>query len=161
MIITKATSKDIDGVESLYNDICDYLADKDFNPGWRKGEFPTREEALDYLKDDGLYIARENEKIVGSIALSRESDQGNVLFIHTLVVHPNHLRQGIGSQLLAFAENCARDQGLSALQLHVYENNYVAIRSYEQNGYTQVDKVDIGLREYGLEWFYLYEKKIQ
>ena len=160
MKIRKATAEDLDTVESLYNDICDYLADKEFNPGWRKGYFPAREDAIEYLEADGLYLAEENGMPVGSIALSLDPDEKDILFIHTLVVHPDHLRHGYGTGLLRFAEQCAREQGLSSLRLHVYEKNSVAIQAYERNGYNCIDKVDIGLREYGLEWFYLYERRL-
>lgn len=35
--IEKAQLNDIDELEMLYNDICDYLVTKEYNTGWRKG----------------------------------------------------------------------------------------------------------------------------
>jgi len=32
----KASLSDIDEVEDLYNDLCDFLVTKDYNPGFRK-----------------------------------------------------------------------------------------------------------------------------
>lgn len=169
----KASLSDIDDVENLYNDLCDFLGTKDFNPGFRKGYYPTRQEAMYFLEGDALYVAKADEKIVGSIALTHnanaetneslkydETNYSDILFIHIFVVHPNYQRQGIGSKILSFSTQCAKKEGAKALRLYVYEKNYVAIKSYEKSGFVYIGKEDIGLSEYGLKWFCLFEKSI-
>ena len=42
IIIKKATSQDLDAVEELYGAMCDYMADKPFNPNFRRGGYPSR-----------------------------------------------------------------------------------------------------------------------
>lgn len=171
--IEKAHLEDIDELEMLYNDVCDYLETKEYNPGWRKGCFPTREDAAYFLEDDALYTAGIDGKIIASIALSHspngesneetrymEAEYSDILFIHIVAVHPDYLRKGIASEMLSFAEQTAERENVKFLRLYVYETNDVAIRTYEKNGYARVDKVDIGLGEYGLKWFYLYEKSV-
>ncbi len=172
-IIEKAQARDIDGVEQLYNDICDFLATKEYNPGWRKGCYPTRREALYFLKDDALYVAKSEGKIVGSVALTHSSnaeaeeslqylktEQDDIFFIHDFVVHPDCHHQGIGTAMLAFAEQLGRQQGVKSVRLYVYEKNSVAISVYEKSGYVCRGKVDIGLSQFGLDWFCLYEKAL-
>ena len=158
IIIRKATLQDLDAAEALYGAVCGYLADKPFNPGWRRGVFPAREDAEQYLAADGLYIARDGGEIVGSIALTPEAD--HILCIHEAAVHPDHLRQGIGTAMLDFAAKEALRRGAAALRLYVWEGNAPAIRTYERNGFVQIGKEDIGLGEFGLDWFYLYEKRL-
>lgn len=171
--ITKAQLEDLNGVEELYNDICDFLADKEYNPGWRKGCFPTRNEAEYFYTRDALYVAKEENSIVGSIALTyssnAESDESlqyhteeskDILYIHEFVVHPKHQRKGIGTMLLDFAEKYGRSQDVKVIQLNVYEKNSVAIKAYEKSGFSFVEKVDIGLGQFGLEWFCLYKKEL-
>ncbi len=171
--ICKAQLSDIDELEMLYDDICDFLATKEYNPGWRKGYFPTRQEALYFLESDTLYTVKIGGKIVGSVALTHspnaetdkncrisELEYDDILFIHILVVHPDYLHKGIGTSILEFAKRCAKQENIKAIRLYVYENNSVAIKAYEKNGYVCIGKADIGLREYGLEWFFLYEKVI-
>lgn len=171
--IIKASLSDIDDVEKLYNDLCDFLVTKDYNPGFRKGYYPTRQEVLYFLEGDALYVAKVDEKIVGSIALTHngnaetnesvkfdETNYSDKLFIHILVVHPNYQRQGIGSKILSFSEQCAKKEGAKAIRLYVYEKNYVAIKSYEKRGFIYIGKEDIGLSQYGIKWFCLYEKSI-
>lgn len=170
-IIEKAQTRDIDGVEQLYNDICDFLAAKEYNPGWRKGYYPTRREVLYFLEKDALYVVKSQGKIVGSVALTHSSnaeaeeslqylemEQKDVFFIHDFVVHPDCHHQGIGTAMLAFAEELGRQQGVKSIRLYVYEKNTVAISVYEKSGYVYREKVDIGLSQFGLDWFCLYEK---
>lgn len=169
----KASLNDIDEVENLYNDLCDFLVTKDFNPGFSKGYYPTRREALYFLEGDALYVAKVDGKIVGSIALTHngnaetneslkydETNYSDMLFIHIFVVHPNFQRQGIGSKILSFTKQCAKKEGVKAIRLYVYEENYAAIKLYEKNGFIYIGKEDIGLSQYGLKWFCLYEKSI-
>ena len=158
ILIEKASPQDLDAVAELYGAVCDYLADKPFNPNWRRDIFPAREDAEQYLAADGLYAARDGGEIIGSIALTPEAD--HILCIQEVAVHPDHLRQGIGAAMLDFAAKEAAARGAKALRLYVWEGNAPAIRTYEKNGFVRVGKEDIGLSEFGLDWFYLYEKRI-
>lgn len=167
IIIEKATSKDLDAVAELYGAVCGYLADKPFNPGWRRDAFPTRENAKQYLAADGLYAAWEGGEAAGSIALTDspsaeevQSGEDGVFYLHVVAVHPDHLRKGVGSALLDFAAREAAQRGAKALRLYVWENNTPAIRTYERNGFLRLGKEDIGLGEFGLDWFFLYEKRL-
>lgn len=158
IIIEKAASRDLDAVEELYGTVCDYLADKPFNPNWRRDIFPARKDAEQYLAADGLYIARDGGESVGALALTPEP--GGALCIHEVAVHPGRQRQGVGTALLDFAAKEAARQGGSSLRLHVWEGNTPAILTYEKNGFVRIGKEDIGLGEFGLDWFYLYEKRL-
>ena len=167
MIIRKAASWDLNAVEVLYGAMCDYMADKPFNPNFRRGGFPTREDAEKYLAADGLYVARTGKEAAGSFAMtaspSEEDDQpgeDGVLYIHMVAVHPDHLRKGVASLMLDYAGREAADRGARLLRVYVWENNAPAIRTYEKNGFVRVGKEDIGLGEFGMDWFYLYEKRL-
>ena len=167
IIIEKAGPQDLDAVEELYGAVCDYLADKPYNPGWRRNCFPSQENAAEYLAADGLYIARDGKEVIGSIALTaspsaeeNQSGEDGVFYLHVVAVHPDHLRKGIASVMLdCMAEEAARRGGI-ALRIYVWEGNTPAIRTYERNDFVRIGKEDIGLREFGLEWFYLYEKRL-
>jgi len=166
-LIEKAGPQDLDAVAELYGAVCDYLADKPFNPGWRRDGFPCRENAAEYLAADGLYVARDGGRIAGSAGLTespsaeeeRPSEDG-ILYLHAAAVHPDCLRRGVGSALLDFAAKAAVKRGAKALRLYVWEGNGPAIQAYEKNGFLRLGKEDIGLGEFGLEWFYLYEKRL-
>lgn len=164
-------ASDIDELEQLYDDLNDYLAKGENYPGWIKGIYPVRQNAIDGVKNSNLYVAKHNGKIVGSIILSNEpdpaydkakwefeSDYSDVIVIYTFVVHPQFLKCGVGKALMDFTiEHSIKTQAKS-IRLDVYEGNMPAIRLYEKYGFKYIDTVDLGLGNYGLNWFKLYEK---
>lgn len=164
-------ANDIDELEQLYNDLNDQLAKGINFPGWRKGIYPIRQDAIDGIEHANLYVAKFNGKIVGSIILNHasevayfktqwqyESDYSDVFVVHTLAVHPDFWKCGIGNALIEFSiEHGVKSQAKS-IRLDVYEGNIPAIKLYEKCGFKYIDTVDLGLAKYGLKWFKLYEK---
>lgn len=57
-----------------------------------------------------------------------------------------------------FAENHSFTSNVKAIRLDVYDGNVPAIKLYEKCGYKYIGTVDLGLGNYGLDWFKLYEK---
>ena len=56
--IEPGTSADIDELEKLYDELNDYLAATTNYPGWIKGVYPVREDAVAGVNDETLYVAR-------------------------------------------------------------------------------------------------------
>ena len=171
IIIELGNEKDIDELEKLYDDLNDYLAAGVNYPGWLKGVYPIREDAIKGLDGGYLYVARYNGKIVGSIILSHEpesaynqakweieADYSDIVVIHTFAVHPKFMKNEIGQKLMEFATSHSKEIKAKAIRLDVYEKNVPAIKLYEKHGYRYIDTVDLGYGEYGLDWFKLYEK---
>ena len=168
--IKRGEAQDINALENLYNDLNDYLASGINYAGWKKGIYPTREEAVEGVRHQTLYVAKQNGEIAGTIILNHkpetaysnakwsfESDYTDVFVVHTFAIHPRYMKCGVGKLLLDFAADLASKSNLKAIRLDVFEGNTPAIRLYEKCGYKYVDTVDLGLKAYGLEWFKLYE----
>lgn len=164
-------ANDIDELEQLYNDLNDHLEKETNYPGWRKGIYPVRQNAIDGIKQGNLYVLKHNEKIVGSVILSHEpepayykakwgveADYSDIFVVHTFVVHPKFLKCGIGKALMDFSIKHSVNSQAKSIRLDVYEGNTPAIRLYEKCGFKYIDTVDLGLGNYGLDWFKLYEK---
>lgn len=171
LIIELGKTNDIDELEKLYDDLNDHLAKGINYPGWLKGIYPIRLNAVDGINNSNLYVARNNGKIVGSIILSHEpeaayynaewefdSDYSDVFVIHTFVVHPDFLKCGVGKTLMDFSVEHSIKSNIKSIRLDVYEKNIPAINLYERCGFKYIDTVDLGLGNYGLDWFKLYEK---
>lgn len=165
--------KDIDELERLYNDLNDYLSEGVNYPGWKKRIYPVRQDAIDGIKEESLYVARYNGKIIGSVILRHkpeaayskvkwefESDYSDVFVIYTFAVHPQFLKCGVGKALMDFAIKHSIKAQAKSIRLDVYEGNTPAIKLYEKCGFKYVDTVDLGLGSYGLKWFRLYEKML-
>lgn len=171
LMIIPGTPGDIDELEELYDVLNDYLESHVNYPGWKKGVYPVREQAENGIQNGTLYVAKRDHKIVGSVILNHEPEQvydlvqwkveadyEEIYVVHTLAVHPDYLREGVGQALLDFADELAKRDHAKAIRLDVYEKNLPAIHAYEKAGYHYIGQVDLGLRKYGLEWFKLFEK---
>lgn len=170
MIIEKGTINDIDELEDLYNDLNDYLESNINYPGWIKHIYPIRQTALDGIQDDGLFVLKTAERIIGSIILNHKpetayeeadwkisADYKDIFVVHTLVVHPQFLQRGVAYKLMTFAKEYAIQQKMRSIRLDVSENNAAAISLYEKLGYTYIATVDLKLGYKHLKWFRLYE----
>ena len=171
--IELGTSADIDELEKLYDELNDYLATTVNYPGWIKGIYPVREDAVSGVNDNSLFVARCDGKIVGSVILNHQPekayenikwkidvDYSHIFVVRTFVVHPSFLQMGVGRALMNYSLELAQRLGLSSVRLDVYEKNLPAISLYEKCGFDFIDTVDLGLGKYGLDWFKLYEKVI-
>ena len=173
-IIIKAADKhDIDEIERLYNDLNDYLAVHENGPRWKNGVYPLREHAEEALSNGTLYVAEKKKKIAGTVVYSRE--QGDVyrqiswqiafdvpvIVICKLAVHPDYLGCGVAKSLLNYATLLGKEQGIKAIRLDTYEENFPAIKLYETCGFKYMGRIDLGLEKiYGLKWYKVYEKLI-
>ncbi len=122
--IEKAVEADIDCIERLYEDVCDYLEMHKNYPGWKKGIYPVRQDAEKGVMKNALYVARVEEKIAGTIILKHDPEEGYkngswltkddyryIYVIYTLAVHPDFQKCGVATELLMFAEQVARKEG--------------------------------------------------
>ena len=78
--------------------------------------------------------------VVGYIRLGVPSplpEEAHVLAVHGLAVAPEARRRGVGTALLAAAEQRARARGARKLSLRVLSTNPTAIRLYQQFGFEQ------------------------
>lgn len=169
--IRLGTAQDINELEQLYDTVNDYLEAHTNYPGWRKGIYPNRDTAEVGIRDHCLYVAIANNTIVGSFLLRHEPEPAyltvrwnqnlsydNVYVIYTFAVNPHYFGYGIGQTMLEFITRTSIQKNIKSLRLDVYENNAPAIHLYKKCGFQYIDTVDLGLGEYGLKWFQLYEK---
>lgn len=169
-IIEKGTINDIDELENLYNDLNDYLGSGINYPGWKKGIYPIRENAVKGVIDKNLFVLKVNNEIAGSIILNNEqedaynrvdwgieADSKEIIVIHTFVVNPKYMRKGIGKKLIDFTKTYSIEKEMKAVRLDVSIHNTPGILLYEKCGYKCMGIVDLGLNIPGLVWFKLYE----
>ncbi len=168
--IVKGTTNDIDELENLYDNLNEHLQSSTNYPGWAKGIYPIRETAVIGIQNTNLFVLKMNNQIAGSIILSHEpenaysqviwgieADYKKIIVIHTLVVHPKYMKNGIGKKLLDFAKIYSSEQKMKTIRLDVSIHNAPAISLYEKCGYKYVGTVDLGLNIPELVWFKLYE----
>lgn len=89
-----------------------------------------------------LFVAEIDNQLVGLVFISIHQINDDPLFkpkkwinIDELTVLKNYRGKGIGTQLLSFVDNYAKEIKAESIRLVVWENNEKAIRFYESNSY--------------------------
>jgi ribosomal protein S18 acetylase RimI-like enzyme len=96
-------------------------------PGWRDRH------ALDVLRDDIVFVAREHDLPAGYVALRPTPDDS--VLIEQLLVAPGHERHGVGRRLIAHAEGYAISQNAPCLLVVVELDNRAAAGLYRRLGF--------------------------
>ncbi|MDR2687938.1 MAG: GNAT family N-acetyltransferase [Oscillospiraceae bacterium] len=89
--------------------------------------------------DHEVYVPVLDGQVVGFLSTRQPGDLENLpdcyCEVGGIYLHPSVYRQGIGRQLMLFAEEQARAKGKTALMLWVFEDNAPSRRFYEACGY--------------------------
>lgn len=117
----------------------------DFETLWKidqvcfvRGISYTRRELAFYVarKLGFTLVAERGEQIVGFVVVERDRQgQGHVITIDVL---PEERRSGLGSRLMAAAEDRLRSLGCSAVVLETAVDNAAAIAFYKRHGYSVI-----------------------
>ena len=171
MEIRLGTKQDLLEIATLYDEVTAYLQQNINYPGWKKGIYPTYNEALSGVSKQELYVALYQGKIVGCVTLNHQQEdnyqQGNwsiiakaneVYVIHTLAIHPDYQGLKIAKNLLEYCHQRAIEKNIKTIRLDVRAGNIPAIKLYERLGYTYAGKISLDFRGDDLGKFELYEK---
>jgi ribosomal protein S18 acetylase RimI-like enzyme len=109
--------------------------------------YPSRETLLSDVRERTMYVAFTDTVIlVGVVVLNEYQnpeyadvswtfDAGRAAVVHRLMVAPSYQRRGIARDLMAFAEDRARELGHDAIRLDAFTNNAGALSLYHSLGY--------------------------
>jgi len=147
-MIRKATVDDLDAAERIYHEILDKEAATVSYTNWIKDKYPTRNDAMNALEADTLYVMEVDGQVVAVANLNHIqppeyrnltweiAGEGNeVLVIHTLCVSPTYSGRGYAQQFVAFAEELGRQQNCKTIRFDTYEGNSPATALYTKLGY--------------------------
>lgn len=115
-----------------------------------------------------LYVLLDDQEIISAFALRGtnggensvkwQDRQSKALYMDRFAVNVQYSQKGIGSLMIGYAKQAARELGAEYLRLFVVDINRPAICLYEKNGFIKADGVfeevfDDGfkLHEYGYE----------
>ncbi len=150
-MIRKATSKDIDGICAIYNNVLDLEEAGHASIGWQRGVYPTRDTALLALQRGDLFVYELDGKVAATAIINHTqmdsyakgnwqvaATDGEAMVLHTLVVDPNSAGKGIGREFVAFYEEYARQEGCKDLRMDTQAKNAAARRLYRHLGYEEI-----------------------
>ncbi len=150
-VIRKATVKDLDAVETIYNKIHEAEEEKKQTTGWIRGVYPARQTAEEALQRDDLYVLEAEGKILGAAIINQiqpdvyakgawtyAAQDNKVCVLHTLVISPDTSGQGYGRAFVKFYEAYAKEIGCRELRMDTNEKNTAARGLYRKLGYREV-----------------------
>ena len=173
MIIRKAEARDLDAIESIYNNVLLKEEEGEVIIGWERGIYPRRETAEAALKRNDIFVMEDEGAIVGSGIINKEqvdvyekakwkykAEDSEVMVLHTLVIDPNKSGKGYGKRFVDFYEDFARENGCKYLRMDTNEKNKAARSLYTKLGFNEIDCLPCIFN--GLEGvnLILFEKKL-
>ena len=167
MKLTKATPADLPAVCAFYRAVCEAMERGGLDM-WHWGEYPSEAIVTADVRKGDLYLYREEERILGCVAINREQDEdyaslpwreeGEAGLFHRLAVAPDMQGRHLAGEMLTQVEEILRAQGCAVLRGDVYGGNAKALRLYERMG---LRKVGAFRQDWGWEYpFYGLEKRL-
>lgn len=129
--------------------------------------YPTKEDIINDINDNELYIGKVEDKIVVIYVINKSCDveynngdwqypNAEYRIIHRLCVQPDFQQQDIAKMTMQYIEDELRQQNINAIRLDAFTENPYALKLYKNLGYSIVGNAD---------WrkgrFYLMEKYIK
>ena len=147
----RATLKDLDIINEIYNDIhTEEEAGRAFT-NWKREVYPTKSTALDALTAEELFVEIDSGVIVASARINKKqvaeyanaewqysAHDDEVMVLHTLAVSPKAQHKGYGVEFVKFYEKYALENNCRYLRMDTWEKNTIARALYKKLGYREV-----------------------
>ena len=172
MKLELATQNDFEAVIAFYDDVTERTLSIESYARWSKGKHPTVEGIRAYIGEGSMYLYRENDAIVGAMAVTmyqgedyhaidwtEQVTDDRVAVIHILAVSPDAQGKGIGSEMIREAIRLARIKGMQAIRLDALASNTPAHRLYERLGFEYRGKQHLYAENTSWTDFYFFELK--
>ncbi len=155
-MIRRASPADLDEVLELFDAVQAWLADRGLKEQWGDAPFSKsenlRERFATWLDAGNFRVLRRDRQIVGTLQFSsappeyaraalaeREADG----YLEAFAVHREYAGQGVGSELLGWAEQEAKRRHLKALYLDCWAENRALRAYYRRAGFREVDTLTL------------------
>jgi len=145
----RANAGDLPAVEAGYLSYLRWQA-KQEKPWtvWKEGVYPTLATAGEAVEEGSLYLLEEDGALAASVILNKKqppeyievgwyypAGAEEVLVIHTLCVSPEFAGRGVGSRVVEFTFDLAREQGCQVVRLDTGGQNLPAVGLYTKLGF--------------------------
>ena len=117
------------------------------------------------VKEKTLFIQEIERRILGFICVNNKEVDGyknidwtykdDFLIIHRILVDKRIRRSGVGTMLMKFADELAKEKGVKSIRVDIYSLNVNAQNFIYKCGYKKVGEI---FREEIKHCFYCYEK---
>ncbi|MDR2866896.1 MAG: GNAT family N-acetyltransferase [Methanomassiliicoccaceae archaeon] len=157
-------------ITDFYHHLTDGMRSAEYDAGWIKGVYPTEKLIRDSISENELFIAVSDDGVVGAMILNHDHADGyedtrwktdakrnEVMVIHALGISQACQRRGIAKQMVAYAIDLSRREGMKAVRLDVLGMNLPAQRLYSALGFSYIGTMKLFYENTGSTDFMLYE----
>lgn len=149
------------------------MQNKQYEPKWEKGVYPSDEYLRSSINNQELYIGTLDENIVCAMIVNHECNESyskaewstrlkpnEITVIHALGVHPDFSRKGFAKEMVTKVIDIAKSTNQKAIRLDVLKGNTPAENLYLSAGFKYVDTIQMYYEDTGWTDFKLYEYNI-
>lgn len=153
-MIRLATNEDIKAIAEIYEEIHTEEEAGNLTIGWQRGVYPTKATAAASVDTGDMFVYEKKGRIVAAAKINKEqvdvyancpweytAPDDEIMVLHTLVVSPAVMSDGIGKEFAAFYEEYAKEHGCHFLRIDTNERNLRARSFYRKIGYREADIV--------------------
>jgi ribosomal protein S18 acetylase RimI-like enzyme len=130
--IRLAQPADLDAVVALTE-----AAYEPYTKAWDAPPLPVTEDYGPHIRDGGVWLLKEDDRLAGLIVLEKEPDH---MLIFSVAVAPAFQGRGYGIRLLEWAEEQARAAGLAEMRLFTNAWMERNIALYKSFGYSEIGR---------------------
>ena len=98
---------------------------------------PMLEDYAALIEAGEVWVLVEGEEVLGVLVMRAAEDH---LFVDNVAVAPGHQGRGLGRELVAFAEERARREGLGEIRLYTNEKMWENLAVYEKLGFEETGR---------------------
>lgn len=149
-MIRVAKRDDIDNIMEIVT-LSIHIMNDEGNIQW-DSTYPQKEDFLDDINSKALFVLESESNIKGIICINQtEPDEYKDLIwslkskatvIHRMAISPKYRNQGIGSQLMAFAETIAKNTNTNYLKTDTYILNDKMNHMFQKFGFQKVGEMN-------------------
>ena len=172
MKLDKATINDFESIIKFYDDVILRTPEMETYARWKKGQHPTEEGIKAYIEEGSMYLYKENDTIVGAMAVTmyqgedyhviewaKHVEDNEASVIHILAVNPDYQGTGVGAEMIRVAINLSADSGMKSIRLDALASNTPAHKIYKRIGFEYRGKQHLYAENTGWTDFLFFELK--
>ena len=172
MKLDKATINDFESIIKFYDDVISRTPEMETYARWKKGQHPTEEGIKAYIEEGSMYLYKENDTIVGAMAVTmyqgedyhviewaKHVEDNEASVIHILAVNPDYQGTGVGAEMIRVAINLSADSGMKSIRLDALASNTPAHKIYKRIGFEYRGKQHLYAENTGWTDFFFFELK--
>lgn len=145
MIIRHANKTDLVDIMIIIEKAKIYMKENKINQ-WSEN-YPNEDVFLADLKENRLYVAEIDKKVVGMAVLVLDGDadyknidgkwlsDGEYGVIHRIAVNPDYKSQNVAKNLLDFFEDKLKELNYDSIRVDTHKDNKSMLRFIEKNGF--------------------------